>query len=120
MDIFSFWGVLGVKNGRSNLEDNQNEKKIFFPTGNDVLQLFKVSARNSKKKRSHSTYPGMSKDILRGIENPWYEGGDTWLIYRFQIIRMKRRSWGSPQYFSINKFKEPSLNHNYQNKLKFF
>ena len=50
MDIFSFWGILGVKNGRSNLENNRNDKNVFYRTGNDILQLFKVSAKKFKKK----------------------------------------------------------------------
>ena len=50
MDIFPFWGILGVKNGRSNLENNRNDKNVFYRTGNDILQLFKVSAKKFKKK----------------------------------------------------------------------
>ena len=50
MDIFSFWGILGVKDGRSNLENNRIDKKCIFPTGNHISQLFKVFAKKFKKK----------------------------------------------------------------------
>ena len=49
-DIFSFWVIFGVKNGQSNLEKIIMIKNVFFPTGNDISQLFKVSAKKSKKK----------------------------------------------------------------------
>ena len=49
-DIFAFWGILGVKNGRSNLENNRNNKNVFFLTCNDISQLFKASAKKFKKK----------------------------------------------------------------------
>ena len=32
------------------------EMKFFYPTGNDISQFFKVSAKKLKK-RSHSAYP---------------------------------------------------------------
>ena len=50
MDIVSFWGISGVENGRSNLENNQMIKNVLFLTGNDISQLFKVSAKKFKKK----------------------------------------------------------------------
>ena len=50
MDVFSFWEILGVKNGRSNLKNNQNYARCFFPTGNDISQPFKVSVKEVKKK----------------------------------------------------------------------
>ena len=50
MDVVSFWGILGVKNWRSNLENNQNDKKCLFPTGNDISQPFKLSPKKFTRK----------------------------------------------------------------------
>ena len=38
------------KNERSKLENNRNDKNVFFPTGDDISQLFKVSTKKFKIK----------------------------------------------------------------------